>query len=743
MPKHIYYYSIMSNFIHSDKVLYLKFPKLINILKLDNSKSPNLLNDINNSIININSKTFDSNLSNKFEKKNKVDSSHEDSLDNKKNKSKSSKKIRKTNNLYKDDLFLDNSSNSILTKTSPSLSKSHKASKYKKKEKSKNNIETINHSPSDLISDSTSIDKDIVINSPLTVQELSIKLNLTEAEIITYLFLRGISVTINDVIDIQIAKEVAENYKFNVVDKEVIVDFQNNKSDNSKHDNSIHLFKRAPIVTILGHVDHGKTTLLDSILHTNFVKKEHGGITQAINGYEVESLYNSLLYKLVFLDTPGHEAFAAMRLRGAKIADIALLVVAADDGLKPQTIEAIKYILEIELPYIVVINKVDKSDINIRNIKKELVQYGILDKECGSKTCIVEVSALTGKNINLLLDTICALSDIQNFTANPNQLAQGTVLDAYLDKKRGIIANLVIKNGTLKVGNFIAVGNIYGKIKSLINSQNTNVREAQSSSIIKVLGFSILPKSGLFFQVFNNEKKVKEYINKFIEENNKYTNSNVKLLNRRVSLDNQDSLKQFKLILKTDTQGSLEAIIDSFSKISQRKVQISIISSDLGNISSTDIELALTTNALLLGFNINISTQVNDLVKQKSLNLKVFYIIYDLIEYVQNVMLSLIDPEYDEVFLGRALVQTVFNMNKGTVAGCLVNEGKLKKMSYIKVYRENALIYQGFLSSLKRIKNDVDEVFQSNECGVMCDYNLWKDKDIIEAYDLIEKVKTL
>nr|QCI05987.1 Translation initiation factor 2 [Delesseria sanguinea] len=686
-------------------------------------------------MVDISSTQINSNISNKFDKKHKNDLHSDKVLDAKKNRSKVSKKNRKSINVEQDDLFI--SKNTSFSSGPESVLKSHKINKYKKKDKYKSDIIDHIYYPPDIIHKNN----DIVLSGPLSVQELSVKLNIPEAEIITYLFLKGISVTINDVVDIVIAKEVARSYKFNILDHKLTEEVNWNMSYD--HRTQKQNIKRSPIITIFGHVDHGKTTLLDAILNTNLAKQEFGGITQSINAYEIEWPYNSNLYQLVFLDTPGHEAFTAMRLRGAKITDIALLVIAADDGLKPQSIEAIKYILEMKLSYIIVINKIDKANSNLLKIKEELVEYNIVCEEWGGDAKIVEISALKGKNLDLLLSNICLLSDNQSFTADPNKLAEGTILEGRLDKKQGVIANVIVQNGTLKVGNLIIAGNIYGKIKSLINYKGLNVKEAKPSSIIQVLGFSVVPQSGILFKIVNNDKEAKKYINDFSKEFKNTLNQNVKLLNTRITTDDKKTLKQLNIIIKTDTQGSLEAIVDSFLKIPQGKVQINIVSADSGNISSNNIELALATKALIIGFNINISSHINHLVKQNNLNLQVFNIIYDLIEYIQNYMLDLIDPEYQRVFIGRAIVQTIFYINKKTVVGCLVNEGKLKKMSHINVYRESNIVYEGILSSLKRIKDDVDEVLSENECGVMCEYDLWQKMDIIEAYDLNPKQKSL
>nr|QCI06298.1 Translation initiation factor 2 [Dictyurus purpurascens] len=727
----------MINTLNNDKLLYLKFPKIITNFFVDNSqiKSSILLNHIDNTFIDINKSKINSNINNKFDKKHKNNVISENILDIRKNKNKLNRKNKKKEVLDKEDLFFNQESSSLV--------KSNKTIKSKKKHKpllfnGSKNIDVLSREDQNL----SIPNKSVVINSPLSIQELSLKLDIPEAEIITNLFLKGISVTINNVIDVSIAKKLALDYNFN------ILDFNPDKYIETKKTKKtlkvIENVKRPPIITILGHVDHGKTTLLDSILKTNLVKQEYGGITQSISGYEIEWKHELILHKLVFLDTPGHEAFSSMRSRSTRITDIIILVVAADDGLKPQTVESIKYILDMKLPYIVVINKIDKESINIVKIREQLLNYNIVSKEWGGDAHILEISALKNINIDILLSNLCLLSDELKLTANPSQLAEGVILESYLSKKEGIVSNIIIQNGTLNIGDLIIAGNTYGKVKSLVNTSNAKIRYALPSSIVKVLGFSTTPQSGMFCRVVKNEKEAKQCVNNFLYKNNQqYLSDNLKSLNSRVTINNNNSLKQLDLIIRTNTQGSLEAISESFSKFPQNKVQLNVISAHQGNISNTDVNLALTTNALIIAFNVNASIKINNLIKQNNLILKEFTIIYDLLDYIKNYMLNLIDAEYKHVFIGRAVVQQIFYINKGSVAGCLVKEGKLKKMSYITVYRNNDIVYQGYLDSLKHIKEDVDEVFNNNECGVMCEYNLWKKMDIIEAYELYPKEKSL
>lgn len=725
----------MSNTGYSSEILYLRLPKLISSYLKVNSDTSSLKNSIKplTDFSGVNSpKKYNANQSSKFDKKYKNNSNSEDILEFKKSKNKSIKKTKKDSILDTEDLFIDGTSDLYSNNIN-----SYKLSRYKKKDKSKNfsNISVPRDQDKNI-----PINRQVFFGDSLSVQDLSSKLDIPAAEIITYLFLKGVSVTINDIIDISTAREIALNYDFKVLESNYLHKKVEEKTNNLDENNP--KTKRSPVVTIFGHVDHGKTTLLDAIMKTNFAKNEYGGITQSIKGYEITWPYESVMHKLVFLDTPGHEAFTSMRSRGAKVTDIALLVVAADDGLKPQSIESIKYILNMNLAYIVVINKIDKLEIDIAKIKKELSLYNMVPEEWGGDAIIVEVSALTGQNIDILLSNICLLSEINNFTADMAKPAEGTILEAYLDKKKGILVNAIMQQGVLKLGDLLVAGNVYGKVKSLLDISSKKVERVYPSSLVQILAFSSPPESGMKFSVVINEKKAKQLIN--FENDMNFSKPNIfKSLNKKVSLNHHNNIKQLNLILKTDTQGTLEALVDSFVKISQQKVQINLISANVGNLSSTDIELALSANAIIIGFRIDSSSHINSLIKQYKLNFITFSIIYDLLDYINKCMLDLVDLEYENIFLGEAVVQTVFSISKKSIAGCIVREGKLKKMSYIYVYNNNILSYKGVLASLKRLKDDVNEVLFGNECGVMCEYDDWKVGNIIKAYDLVAKEKTL
>nr|YP_010619667.1 Translation initiation factor 2 [Tayloriella tenebrosa]WAX03680.1 Translation initiation factor 2 [Tayloriella tenebrosa] len=741
-------FNIITSFVnlsYYDDVLVLKNPKLLNIISSRSFVTPSKINISTSLKENVSSVI---NSSGKFEKKQRVSSYEQDSIKSKKSKVKLIKSKRKASDEIEDvKLFVNTSedvfSQDLLNRSSTKLPKIN--TKNRKKHKLKVDAsDSANISPASFQSQQdinfSQSDKNIILNKPLSIQDLSLQIGVPEAEIITYLFLnKSIAATINEVLDVSIIRCIAVNYGFNLIESTSIQEIGNHKL---QYINSSAIgIKRSPVITILGHVDHGKTTLLDSILKTNLVSKESGGITQSISGYEVVWNYNLQKTKLIFLDTPGHESFSKMRFRGAKVTDIILLVIAVDDGLKPQTIEAINYIKDMSLCCIIVITKSDKSLNNISKIKQNLASYNILCEELGGDFPLIEVSAINGKNIDLLLSKICILSNTKNLVANPHDLAVGTILESYVDKKQGCIANVLIQNGTLKLGDIIASENLYGKVKSITNTSKIKIKSSGPSSIVQVLGFTSVPYAGSVFCVFHDEKNAKEYCLKHSDV--KQLDISLKSLNTRISLDNGVEIKQLKLILKAHTQGALEAILDLLSNVSQSKVQINIVSASFGNISNTDIELAVATGSSIVAFNVNISSNINSVLKKYQVNYKVFNVIYDLLEYVKSIMLNLIEPAYNKVLIGNAIVQTVFNMNKGYIAGCLVNEGKLNNKSYIHVYRNNSMVYQGFIISLKRMKNDVEEVIATNECGLMSDFMLWQASDVIQAYDLVPQEKTL
>lgn len=756
-----YNFSFCLSYEKQDFIFLLERPKLVYLLEnidSNSSKSEIMMGTV--FLKNIQEQKQEKpliNFNNKFDKKNKNNIKLNEDIENRRNRTKQKKKNRSKINLVSNNIFIEHTdivSDVNVDSFNLALMRPAKVNKSKRKRLLKKN--TVNNSISKKnikdkkLSTSTTSNQDIdsqvlfskkiILDSPLTIQQLSDKLSIPEAAIITWLFLQGISVTINQVVDISIATKVAKHYDF-IISESANHNKSNDLFNSSHNDNIVNGIQRPPIITIFGHVDHGKTSLIHSIRKTNSVSLEAGGITQSITAYEVDWQYMSSIHKLIFLDTPGHEAFTGMRLRSAEVTDLAILLVAADDGLKPQTIEAINHIMSRKIPYIVAINKIDKDNIDLVKIKEQLIQYNIIDKEWGGDSTIIAISALKDINIDSLLSSICELSQLQGFKANPEAFAEGTVIEGNLDKKIGPIATVVIKNGTLKIGDIIISGNMYGKVKLIVNPNKIKINQAGPSSIVQVLGFSSVPQAGLKFYCLDDEKEAKQLI--AAKFNDSYSFS--RLLNTRITLDTTStSFKQVNLILKTDTQGSIEAIINSFSQISQEKVQINIISSSLGSISDKDLDLAITSNSIILGFNITTSNNINVSADKLNIQIKTFDVIYNLLDYIKQYMLHLVDPEYDKVLIGLATVQTVFNINKGTVAGCIVDSGKLRKNAYIDIYHNSNLVYKGLLNSLKRLKDDVDEVSVGHECGVMClDYNLWNSFDKIEAYELVEKKKVL
>lgn len=701
-----------------ESILFLKNPQLLYDIteKVNNSLDIDVPNIINPSY----------NLKN--DKKNKVNFKNLDNIDNKKNKLKNKKRVR--SKIYVDKDFVDTTEELDLNNLSalPFL-RPPKNIKSKKNNKSKVAL-TNNHDQSIVESNEEIAENDnkqIYLDNLLTVQELAQKLRIPSTEIIKWLFLQGISVTINQLLDLSIATLVAENYSFRVLQEKI--QYNSLKIDAQQHFNGC---IRSPVVTILGHVDHGKTTLLNCIRKANNFNQEAGNITQAIGSYEVYLDNDQDLKKIIFLDTPGHESFISMRTRGAEITDIMILVVSADDGLKPQTIEAINHIQKRNLPFIVAINKIDKLESNFEMVKKELSAFNILE----SQVPIIGISALNGYNIDLLLSSLIKLSKAQNLMSDPSQLAEGIILESYLDRQRGPIAKLLIQNGTLSIGDIVVSGNTYGKVKAILDGLGTKVGTIKSNSLAEILGFPSVPGIGLQFKVVEDEKIAKKYSAKYIALKQVSNSLNNRIVLDKVNIGRNKSIgKQINLIIKTDVQGSIDPIIHAFSKIPQDKVQVNILTIASGEISLKDIQLASTSTSHILTFNVNVPSSILDNAQQVSVAIKQFTIIYDLIDYIKNYMLTFVEIQYKKEIIGHAEVKSIFSINKGLVAGCLITDGKLKKDACITVIRNGKMMYDGILNSLKRGKDNIEESLSGYECGVMCqDYNLWETNDIIEAY---------
>lgn len=578
--------------------------------------------------------------------------------------------------------------------------------------------------------------KVLEINKLPNLKELSSQLKISLSEILQKIMHFGTISSIDKEIPVNILQHLVKEYgykiKFSVKIKNSI-NFQ-------KKDEIIKSISKPPIITIIGHVDHGKTTLLDSIRKTNVTKEEVGGITQRIGAYQIK-IDNK---KIVFIDTPGHEAFTTMRARGVKATDIAVLVVAADDGVMPQTIEAINHAKAANVPIIVAINKIDKSNTNIEKVKKDLSKYGLVSEEWGGDTLMVEISALQNKGIKKLLEAISLQAEMLELKANPNTPAKGLILETKLDKKRGIIGSVLVQDGSLKVGNYFITGLSYGKIRSLTNDKGKNIKEAGPSSPVEVVGFYKMPQAGDYFQVVPDDKLAKIIINeREDEERNKIIEKSPK-----VSLDNlfleikEGNLDKLKLILKTDFQGSLDALQEAIKKlkIENETVKIDIIHAGVGNITETDVMLASASDAIIIGFNIRPDLNIQKIAKSEKVDIRLYKIIYDLIDEIKAALKGYLKPKIEEYICGQAEIREIFKIPKvGTIAGSYVLNGKISKNDNIRVIRDGKLIYEGKAASLKRFKEDVKEVNAGFECGIGIEkFNDIKLKDILEFYTFRE-----
>jgi translation initiation factor IF-2 len=506
-----------------------------------------------------------------------------------------------------------------------------------------------------------------------------------------------------------------------------------------------HLIRRPPVVTIMGHVDHGKTTLLDSIRKTKVAAGEAGGITQHIGAYHVDVEHEGKTQQIVFLDTPGHEAFTAMRARGARVTDIAILVVAADDGVRPQTIEAISHAQAAGVPIVVAINKIDKEGAQPERVKQELTNYGLTAEDWGGETIMVPVSAIKGENLDTLLEMVLLVAEVAELSANPNRAAKGTVIEAHLDKAKGAVATLLIQNGSLHVGDMLVAGSAFGKVRARVDDRGRRVDAATPSSAVEVLGLSDVPAAGDEFEVFENEKEARAIAG---ERADKQRQS--RLLQGRVTLTTlsaqaqEGELKELNLILKGDVQGSVEAIIGSLKQIPQNEVQIRLLLATAGEITETDIDLAAASNAVIIGFNTTYASGARQAADEAGVDVREYNIIYKLLEDIQGALEGLLEPELVEETLGQTEVRAVFPVGRGAVAGCYVQSGKLLRNCKVRIRRHSKVIYEGVLDSLKRMKEDVREVNSGYECGIGIEkFHDWIEGDIIEAYQMVTKRRTL
>lgn len=574
----------------------------------------------------------------------------------------------------------------------------------------------------------------IEIGDTITVKELCEKLGKPANDVIKNLIFLGVMAGVNQEIDFATAEKLCEKYEVLVEKKENEVELEAFEEDTDVVEEN--LVKRPPIVTIMGHVDHGKTSLLDAIRHAKVTASEAGGITQHIGAYTV-SLNGE---KITFLDTPGHEAFTAMRARGAQVTDIVILVVAADDGIMPQTKEAINHCKAANVPMIVAINKIDRPGANIDRVKQELTEHGLVSEDWGGDTICVPVSAKTGENLESLLEMVLLTAEMQELTADPNRKAKGTVIEAKLDKGRGSVASLLIQNGTLNVGDSILVGSTYGRIRAMFDDRGKKIKSAGPSIPVEILGLSEVPAAGDRFIVCKDEKTARN----MAELRKQKIKADSHQASNRVSLEDlysqiqEGKVKELAIVVKADVQGSVEAIRQSLEKLSTNDVKVRVIHGAVGAITETDVTLAAASNALVIGFNVRPDGNATVQAEKENIEIKTYRIIYDAIEDVKSAMIGMLEPEYKEVVNGKAEVRMTYKIsNVGTIAGCYVTDGKIVRNSEIRVIRDGIVIFESTLASLKRFKDDAKEVAKGYECGLSVEkFNDLKEGDVIESFTM-------
>ncbi|PEX91392.1 translation initiation factor IF-2 [Bacillus cereus] len=579
----------------------------------------------------------------------------------------------------------------------------------------------------------------ITFSGSLTVGELAKKLSKEPSEIIKKLFMLGIMATINQDLDKDTIELIATDYGIEV-EEEVVVSETEFETFIDEQDDEENLKERPAVVTIMGHVDHGKTTLLDSIRNSKVTAGEAGGITQHIGAYQVE--VNDK--KITFLDTPGHAAFTTMRARGAQVTDITILVVAADDGVMPQTVEAISHAKAAGVPIIVAVNKMDKPAANPDRVMQELTEYELVPEAWGGDTIFVPISAIQGEGIDNLLEMILLVSEVEEYKANPNRYATGTVIEAQLDKGKGTIATLLVQNGTLRVGDPIVVGTSFGRVRAMVSDIGRRVKVAGPSTPVEITGLNEVPQAGDRFMAFADEKKARQIGESRAQEAlvaQRGEKSKLSLEDLFQQIQEGD-VKEINLIVKADVQGSVEAMAASLRKIDVEGVKVKIIHTGVGAITESDIILASASNAIVIGFNVRPDVNAKRTAELENVDVRLHRIIYKVIEEIESAMQGMLDPEFEEKVIGQAEVRQTFKVTKvGTIAGCYVIDGKITRDSGVRIIRDGVVIFEGQLDTLKRFKDDVKEVAQNYECGITIErYNDLKEGDIIEAY-VMEEVK--
>ena len=617
---------------------------------------------------------------------------------------------------------------------------SHKnRSKKKKGRRTDFVLKTVEATPDVVEEDGIKI---IKFRGELTLGDFAEKLGVNSGEIIKKLFLKGQMLTINSPITLEMAEELAGEYDALVEEEqEVELDF-GEKFALEIEDREADLKERPPVITIMGHVDHGKTSLLDAIRTTNVVEGEAGGITQKIGAYQVVKDGK----RITFIDTPGHEAFTDMRARGAQVTDIAILVVAADDGVMPQTVEAISHAKVAKVPIIVAVNKIDKPEANPMKVKQELMEHGIVSVEWGGDVEFVEVSAKKKINLDGLLDTILITSEILELKGNVKKRAKGVVLESRLDPKIGPIADILVQEGTLKIGDVIVAGEVQGKVKALLNDKGERVNTAIVSQPVEVIGFNNVPDAGDTMYVIQNEQHAKRIVEEVRKERKiqETTKKTISLESLSDQLKHED-LKELNLILRADSKGSVDALRDSLLKLSNDEVAVNIIQAASGAITESDIKLAEAAGAIIIGFNVRPTTKALKEAEASKVEIRTSGIIYHIIEDIEKALAGMLDPEFKEEYQGRIEIKKVFKVSKvGNIAGCVVIDGKVKNDSNIRILRDNVVIYEGKLASLKRFKDDAKEVVAGQECGLGVEnFNDIKEGDVVEAFEMVEIKRTL
>ena len=581
----------------------------------------------------------------------------------------------------------------------------------------------------------------VVLPQEISIKDLSEKLGINSSDIVKKFFLQGKMLTANAILTIEEAEEVALEYNV-IVEKEEVVELSyGDKYELEIEDREEDLSERAPVITIMGHVDHGKTSLLDALRHTNVIEGEAGGITQRIGAYQV--LWNNR--KITFIDTPGHEAFTEMRVRGANITDIAILIVAADDGVKPQTIEAISHAKEANIPIIVAINKIDKPGANPNKVKQELLEYGLISPEWGGDTEMVEISAKQKLNLESLLETILLTADIMELKSNSKKRAKAVVVESRLDVQMGPVADILIQEGELKIGDIFVSGGTHGRVRSMLDDRGNKIVKAGPSQPVEITGFNEIPEAGDMLYCVNNDKQAKKIVEDFkneVKNNELNKKKHISLESLSKELEEQQ-LKELKCIIRADSKGSVEALKESLSKLSTEQVNINIIQASAGAVTEGDVMLAAASNAIIIAFNVRPTNSARTESEKSEVEIRNYNVIYHVTEDLEKAIKGMLDPEFKEIYNGRLEVKEVFKIsNVGNVAGALVVEGKVMRSSKIRLLRDGIIIFDGEIAALKRYKDDAKEVLLGQDCGISFkDFNDIKVGDIIEAYVLEQIVR--